>query len=198
MDDVGYWMYKLLVTHMAVNTFEKENKYAGMRTVISGGVRLIHNYDTITFDDLVSNYTKEDPNGPSSIKKAGLDYTILSNPEFLQMNTAFSRSYILDGMGSKYGISGANIYIDETVFDTLKQINDKFGKSGNEIIQEDIDGLYVFAIRKYENRYNLGFEMDPDPINIDSNGINTIVYRLVNYYTWDESPSDFKLCVNDF
>lgn len=190
---IGMWLRCVIFFHMAVNTWEKKHGYPGMRTVIAGGERLLHSFDDVRMEDYVINYTKKDPNGPSSYPDEWRNRIVMYSPPAFQMNTAFSKSYILDGLGSKYGLQGANIYVDESVLECLKQTAPYFRIRQNQIVQEKAETGTHFSIVNPENDwYYLGFELSGS-FPVASPRITTNVYKLLYFYPWDEDPKTFRI-----
>ena len=51
---------------------------------------------------------------------------VIYNPKEMQMNTAFSKAYILESGGGKAGLPGNYMYIDKSVIDAIdKYARDK-------------------------------------------------------------------------
>lgn len=193
VDFISMWFRGVVFFHMAVNTWEKEHGYAGMRTVIAGGERLIHSFDDIRMEDYVFNYTKKDPDGLSSFPDEWRNRIVMYSPPAFQMNTAFSKSYILDDLGKEHGLQGANIYIDESVLDCLTLIAARFGVEQEQIVREKTETGVRFSIVNPENGwYHLGFELS-EPFRVVSSPITTNVYKLLYFYPWDEDPSTFRI-----
>lgn len=113
--DVSLWFRHLLYYYSQVSTNENKKGLPGMRLVLSAGDRMIHNYDKITFEDYIYNYIKPNPNGISNFTSKYGEKVIIYNHEFMQMNTAFSKSYIIDTNGSNGGIRGNKFYVDISV-----------------------------------------------------------------------------------
>src|SRR5690606_33901691 len=122
---LGYWFRSCVFFHNDALENDSAKKLPGIRTVIAAGEKAIHNWDDLKLSDFVFNYTKVDPSGLSSIELSGNNPTILLNPNPLQMNTAFSKAFIIDEAGSKHGVGGSNFYVDESLVDLLKYLSDK-------------------------------------------------------------------------
>lgn len=135
--EVSMWIRNIIISHVNVN----KNDNIGARTVLSYGERFNSFLDEITVDDLVYNYTKKDKNQKSQLAIKTGDYTLMHNPRPLQMNTALSKSYIIESLGSKAGIDGNNFFIDKSFFDYLRNI------VKNDEILEIIDENDLFAIK---------------------------------------------------
>ena len=197
MDNISMWLRNIIFSHMSINSCEQDNNYPGMRTIISGGERLIHNYFEATHDDYIYSYTKPDSETINKSPARHENYTIMYNHAFMQMNTAFSKSYILDSAGSKHGIAGNKIYIDESVFETLRLLMTRYKISSDMFIDVENDKTRLIAIKKpHCTRYYLGLEVEKDPININLKNLHTKVYRLLSFFPWDEEPAIFKIEVD--
>ncbi len=190
---ISMWFRSLIYFHMAVNTWEKRHGYPGMRTVVAGGERLLHSFDDARFEDFIFNYTKKDPEGESSLPQEMRDRIVMYSPAAFQMNTGFSKSYILDGLGSKYGLEGANIYIDQSVLKCLKHTAYFLRIEQSQIIQKETDmGIHFFIVNPENHWFHMGFELGK-PLQVSSKRLSTTVYKLLYFYPWDEDPKDFRI-----
>ena len=183
--EISVWLRNIVISHVNVNKTDK----IGARTVLSYGERFNSFLDEITVDDLVYNYTKKDKNEKSQLAITTGDYTLMHNPRPLQMNTALSKSYIIESLGSNAGLEGNNFFIDKSFFDYVKNIVQK------DSVLEVIDEAELFAIKykdELEIEYNwlMGFEIEKI-INID-NPFVTVVYKIKSFYPHDENPKEFK------
>ncbi|MGD9625219.1 MAG: hypothetical protein AB7U51_11230 [Arcobacter sp.] len=105
------------------------------------------------------------------------------------MNTALSKSYIIESLGSKAGIDGNNFFIDKSFFDYLRNI------VKNDEILEIIDENDLFAIKykdelEIECNWLMGFDIQK-AIKIDD-PFKTVVYKIKSFYPHDENPKEFK------
>lgn len=113
----------------------------------------------------------------------------MHNPRPLQMNTALSKSYILESLGSKAGIKGNNFFIDKSFFEYIKNI------IINDNMLEIIDQEGLFAIKykdelEIECNWLIGFDF-VKIIKIDE-PFETVVYEIKSFYPVDENPKKFK------
>ena len=183
--EVSMWIRNIIISHVNVN----KNDNIGARTVLSHGERFNSFLDEITVDDLVYNYTKKDKNQKSQLAINTGDYALMHNPRPLQMNTALSKSYIIESLGSKAGIDGSNFFIDKSFFDYLRNI------VKNDEILEVIDENDLFVIRykdelEIECNWLMGFDIQK-AININE-PFETVVYKIKSFYPHDENPKEFK------
>lgn len=105
------------------------------------------------------------------------------------MNTALSKSYIIESLGSNQGIDGNNFFIDKSFFDYLRNM------VKNDETLEVIDENDLFAIKykdelKIECNWLMGFEMK-NQLEISEPFITT-VYKVKAFYPYDENPKEFK------
>ena len=183
--EVSMWIRNIIISHVNVN----KNDNIGARTVLSYGERFNSFLDEITVDDLVYNYTKKDKTQKSQLAIKTGDYTLMHNPRPLQMNTALSKSYIIESLGSKAGIDGSNFFIDKSFFEYLRNI------VKNDEILEVIDENDLFVIRykdelEIECNRLMGFDIQK-AININE-PFETVVYKIKSFYPHDENPKEFK------
>lgn len=198
IDELSLWFRSLVWFHMAVNKCEYDNgQLPGIRTVISGGNRLIHNFEEVTFEDYVYNYTKKDSSGKSSITQKYGDRNVMTNLNSFQMNAAFSKSYLIDSSGSRYGISGNKIYIDESVFKIIESQLDVLEPLGISLKNKKSgDGILFYVENSDSGWYHIGFQVD-NPIEFDNRGVKTHIFKLNKFYTWDEDPKEFHIDVSE-
>ncbi len=183
--EISMWIRTVISSHINVNNSDK----IGARTVLSYGERFNSFLDEVTVDDLVYNYTKRDLNQKSQLAINTGDYTLMHNPRPLQMNTALSKSYILESLGSKAGIKGNNFFIDKSFFEYIKNI------IINDNMLEIIDQEGLFAIKykdelEIECNWLIGFDF-VKIIKIDE-PFETVVYEIKSFYPVDENPKKFK------
>lgn len=183
--------------HMSISRTEHKNGYPGCRSVIAFGDNIEYLADEIRLDDYVMNYTKPKGSSISDLARNTGNPIIIYNPKELQMNTAFSKAYILEAGGSKAGIPGNCMYIDKSVVDGISFYAKD--KGYNPIWTEDEEGIKYFVPYK-ENELSeviLGFCFDKNIIVPTCRKYNTEVYKLLRYYPWDEKTEDFFFDVNN-
>lgn len=135
--DLGMWLKSAVFAHSHIYNSEKSLGLPGPRTIISSGWIAEHSFDEVRFDDLVLNYTRQKP-GLSKIAQQTGNPILAANPSHLQLNTAFSRAFLLDEAGSSAGISGANIYIDQAFIDAvIEEFDNKEGIRVNNWLREN-------------------------------------------------------------
>ncbi|MDX4037737.1 hypothetical protein [Aliarcobacter skirrowii] len=183
--EISMWIRTVISSHINVNNSDK----IGARTVLSYGERFNSFLDEVTVDDLVYNYTKRDLNQKSQLAINTGDYTLMHNPRPLQMNTALSKSYILESLGSKAGLKGNSFFIDKSFFEYIKSVVQI--DSNLEII----DNEELFAIKytddlEIECNWLMGFDIEKIIPIFDP--FITTVYKIKSFYPVDENPREFK------
>ena len=116
-----------------------------------------------------------------------------TNPVQLQLNMAFTKAYLLDQAGSAAGLSGSNIFIDESVLAFARSVAQMAGARLQPIERTTSDGfLFALPSRPDHSRYHLGLECDHRPIVVQRDDIDTQVWKLRAFYPCDEDVSEFK------
>lgn len=189
LTEISMWMRSLLYYYAGVNAHEKKQGLPGLRLVLAAGERVIHNQEVITREDYVLNYTKPDPDGVSNLTRQYGDKVVMYNHKFMQMNTAFSKSYIIDSIGSNGGISGNRFFIDISVVDFLKKFAIEHGIKESAIIDEEVNGKRRFIVLNGDSGYcYLGLVLK-EPVKVRN--LSTTVYVWDKFYPWDEKMGDF-------
>lgn len=197
MDYFGIWFRGLIWYHISINSVERELGFPGARTVVAAGEALLHNWSKFTHADLFFEFSGRDMGPGSSYADASKDI-IMENPRPLQMNTAFSKSYIIDAGGSKQGVPGPNFYIEQTVLDLLVDYAKEYSDHCGEPIIKNNGEVILFAIPHAvdSHLYHLGFELE-QPILFDHNGLRTNIYKVKKFYPWDEDPNECCFSLDD-
>lgn len=110
------------------------------------------------------NYSKPQGAELSDLAQKVGNPVVIYNPKELQMNTAFSKAFLLDEGGSKAGLPGNYFYIDESVVNAVIEYSEDKGYSP---IQEKTDeGLFLFIPYKDNNPHKvvMGFCFDSEMI----------------------------------
>lgn len=186
---VSLFFRGIILTHIKITHAENKTNLPGCRTVVSFGEGIEYITQEIKYDDFLFNYCRKNPDEMGESAKRNGNPTILYNPVELQMNTAFSKSYILENGGSKAGLCGANLYIDSSVLFAI----DELCKLHNyeKIISETRETISIFY--RYPNEINrvcLGFEL-AKPIIPKGIPWQTEIYKVLRFYPHDEDISDF-------
>jgi len=191
---LSLWIRSCVFFHNDALEEETTNKLPGIRTIIAAGEKALHNWEDIKLSDFVFNYTKVHHSGLSSFELSGNNPTVLFNPKPLQMNTAFSKAFIIDEAGSRHGVGGSYFYVDESFIKLLKILSDNVDFCNGYIWEEKQDRV-LFAIPKesYPHEYHLGFELQLPAISVETKALKTNVYKALSFYPHDEDPRDFKI-----
>lgn len=188
LDVFGYFVRSCIETHLRICENEESKNLPGTRTILAAGQSLEYIAPEINFDDYVMNYTKPKPDDLSNIAKENGNPIIVYNPKPFQMNMAFSKAYSLDNLGSKYGLAGANFFIDNSVIVFMENLAKCRNVSFIKTKKDDVIKVYL---EKCNDRCYFGFEL-ADENHISYKGWNTTTYRVISFYPPDEYMSEFK------
>lgn len=187
---ISIFLRSCIQLHIHINAEEHDHGYPGTRSVLAYGMGIEYLYEQVTFDDYVFNYTKPKGSDTSSMVKEHGDVITLYNPRELQMNTAFSKAYLLESLGSKMNIEGNNLFIDQSILDALFELAKKGGIEPFKRIEND-SVMIVFPYNKNNtNAVYMGFEFDKT-IPVENRGWKTTVYRLKRFFPHDEKTDEF-------
>lgn len=193
MMQLSIFFREVVIMHQQIKDKEREFGYPGARTVVAFGKGAAYIDPEIRMDDYYANYTKPDPKGLSSSAAKQGNPMIAFTPGELQMNTAFSKAYIIESKGSSIGVAGANIFVDQSVLDVLMVL----AKKGNysPIVRNGEDHIEIIIPREGEpeNDVVIGFRFDL-PIEPDHPEMlrwKTKIYRMQRFYPWDEKADEF-------
>lgn len=141
--------------------------------------------EEVRLDDYVFNYTKPKGSEISTLAQSVGNPITIYNPKELQMNTAFSKAYILESGVKKAGSHGNCIYIDKSVIDAIDEYTK--AKGYHPIWLEDEVGLsYMVPYEKDDlSKVVLGFCFDKSVIQPQDIKYQTRGYKLLRYYPWD-------------
>ena len=122
------WLIDIIQRFYWIDEWDKSNGYYGARGVLSYGQRAQYRQtDSLGRGDFIMTSEKR----KDAYNKKRIVYT----PEELQMNTAFSKSFIIEESGSKYGVKKSKLNITEEVIEkVVESVNnikiDRFGTLG--------------------------------------------------------------------
>jgi hypothetical protein len=189
---LAFWVRDVVWAHIDVTAAERSKGLPGTRTIVTGGQRANYGFPSARLDDFASLASKEGVGPTKAAMKAG-NPMIASNPTALQMNTAFSKAYILDDYGSEAGIEGCGLFVDESFFEVARaHASASLGRF--EFVEKtQADGLFrgVKDIKSDANHpWMMGFLLAPDPINVDVDPLKTTVRRVVSFFPYDEKPPE--------
>lgn len=179
--------------HLSINEVEESHGYPGTRSVFAYGVGIRYLAEEVSFDDFVFNYTKPKGSEICSTAQQNGNPVVVYNPKELQMNSTFSKAYIIESIGSSQNIEGNKFYIDQSALDAI----DKLARNGGFKPVVENNGSNTTLLYPYEDdldRVLLGLELS-SPIEIRYGNIpdkwNTTVYRILKYYPFDEKRNEF-------
>lgn len=151
----------------ALNCVDQRQGFPGVRGVITLGQRFSYDYCNSSYDILTQRTTSYHP------------------VEF-QMNTAFSKAFLMEESGSRAGITGSNLYIDIEVYNYLVKAA---RETGCQIPQIKTEGEELMIQVFYSGGWfaDLHFEHTPIPYkenpNYNNRGIETTLYRFKYFHS---------------
>ena len=109
------------------------------------------------------------------------NFTISYHPSEFQMNTAFSKAYIMESSGSKAGITGNNLYIDNYLLNNLEKLVTENNNSINnyKIERTFSDESYLFTIFRNDELF-LQLTFDKNSIKYNNKGIITELFKYIS------------------
>ena len=119
------WFIDVMLKFKMINETDIQNGYYGARGVIAYGSRAQYRqFDSLGKGDLILTSEKK--------KQEYNKKRVVLTPSELQMNTAFSKAYIIESGGSRSGLKNNKLHIDEKLLiklaDTINTIgSDEFG-----------------------------------------------------------------------
>ncbi len=163
VNKVLYYLDSLLLHFSRINNVEKHNGFPGMRGVITAGHRLF--YEVTNIDEYI--------NGGGIISY---------HPVEFQMNTAYSKAYIIEESGSADGIKGPFLYVDEIIYSVIQKMFNGLDGYSIEINDDEQQKTKVTINANHEWFLRLVFEKEA--IKYDKKGIHTRLYRLDSYESY--------------
>jgi hypothetical protein len=153
----------LLMEFEDLNSIDVRNGYPGVRGIITYG----HRYDYTYAESTIS---------------ASDGFTSSFHPRVFQMNTAFSKAYLMESSGSKAGISGNYLYIDKYLINKVEELI--LEQTSEQLIfrvEKNIDNAdedYYFSIFR-NNEMLLRLEFDKNLIEYNQKGIDTKLFKYL-------------------
>lgn len=190
LNDFAHLFRNWVHMHMTINGTEHAQGNPGLRTIVSFGLGVQYLADEIRMDDLVLNYTKPVGSTISNLAQMCGNPVVLYNPVDLQMNTAFSKAYILDSIGSSQGLKGSCFFIEKSALNAIDKLAER---SNSAKIVEITDAgekiLYPYSTDNPNSVY-FGLELS-NPIEINYHNMwTTTVFQVYKYYPFDEKVND--------
>jgi len=108
------------------------------------------------------------------------------------MNTAFSKAFLLDEAGSKSGITGPNLYVDQSLLEFMQLITSSSHGYSYFVDTKDNHALHGIAYLEQckERPWCMGLLLD-EAIMVDLSGLKTTVFRVRKFFPHDENPEEF-------
>lgn len=172
--DTSYFQNQLvMVLDDLVNEYESLNQrdvregFPGMRGILTFG----HRYN---YTHVATTYAVVD------------EKTIAYHPTEFQMNTAFSKAYLMESAGSKFGIAGNNLYIDKYMLDSISSLI-LSKNTGNQLFKIESD-LDANSENKYYSIFRdsdmlLKLEFHKDYVDFNQRGIETTLYKFIHRFS---------------
>ncbi len=124
------WLVDVLLKFKVINDLDINNGFYGVRGVITYGMRAQYrDFDTIGKGDLIQTSQEK----REKYNKTKIIYT----PNEMQMNTAFSKAYIIESGGSSQGLLKNKIHLDEKMLDKFVFYINETGKTEFGLTDED-------------------------------------------------------------
>ena len=208
------WLEQTIMNFYHLNQIDKSMNFPGARGILTYG----HRYNYMSNQLTLADITQSTEERLKELSKTTLVYS----PKEFQMNTGFSKAYIMESAGSRAGLSGSNLFIDKEFIDIfIKYINTK--KAYFIILDDDIEerknkGLDVTSegyqptklrieevvesdfisirfINNVDGVDSLFFALyfDKNIIYFSDKGINTNLYKLIAYTNIDLDGRMFYL-----
>lgn len=125
-----HWLQNALFSFSNINKKDIANGFFGIRGVLTYGERVQYiPHDTLGRGEFIQ-----------TSEKRKIEYNhkkIIYTPGELQMNTAFSKAYIIESSGSRMGITGNKFYIDIDVLKKLIHLINAIGRDRILLTDED-------------------------------------------------------------
>lgn len=151
----------ILTDFDALNTVDQRNGFPGVRGVITLGQRVV--YDTTNISHLINT-----------------DTDMCYHPREFQMNTAFSKAFIVEESGSRAGIVGPSLYLDQELLQLIESYPS--GQIQHQIARDLNNNEITMTLIKNEVWIaTLIFDLFTVPYQ--NRGIDTVFYRLKSHHT---------------
>lgn len=210
-----YWFNAILNSFCKLNRCDKKYGFPGARGVLTYGHRFDYMDNQLTAADIVQTSKENIPKYEKNI--------LVYSPKEFQMNTAFSKAYIMESAGSRAGIVGSNLYIDIDFLKRLTKIiesgkctyylliNDdaiRMREEGYDVDEMGRQIVYLSIEDFQDDEYSIwqvnqktcGKEkvlfklwMDKKYIDFKDKGIDTKLFKVIKYKPFDEDDLIIEL-----
>ena len=188
---ISLFLRSCVQMHLAINQYEKEKGLPGCRSILAFGENIEYLAEEIRFDDYFYNYSKQSGEDISVAAKRAGNPIVIYNPKELQMNTAFSKAFILESGGTKAGLRGNEFYIDQSVIDAISRYSIDKGYKPIWRVKEDCIEYFIPREEGHTDLVVIGFEFDKEQISTQGLNYNSRVYKVNRFYPFDEKTSEF-------
>ena len=156
-----YFIDNLINDFESVNYRDLDSGHPGARGIITYGHRYNYSFANTT------------------TSAAHQDY-VSYHPKEFQMNTAFSKAYLMESAGSKSGIRGNNLFFDNYLLSTIeKLIIEKHGENSIfKVTREIKNNEMSFTIYKEKTRL-IKLKFKDKEIDFQKHGIKTKLYEFI-------------------
>lgn len=152
-----FFIETLIKDFYIINKIDKRSGFPGIRGVLTCGNRFDYENTDTDYDVL---------------RKRTISY----HPREFQMNTAFSKAFIIEESGSKAGIKGSNLYIDKELLILFQNI---FKNSDKHSIQVKVKDDILEIIVTFGAAWFATITLDIKEVTYQNRGIDTKLYRLM-------------------
>jgi hypothetical protein len=183
------WLHSALINHWQINAIERQDGNPGMRSVLCVGQRMeLREPGRLALSQMLVAEERKDE---------FCDRTIVYSPSQFQMNLAFSKAYLIESLGSKGGLTGPGLFIEEDALLGLIGICacEQIPGSSRLLYKNEFTqsrDCQVFSIRGEVNssrEFRLEIKFDPNPVEVQHRGIITKMWRVAQYNPPDEDES---------
>jgi hypothetical protein len=156
-----YFIDNIINDYQTVNYRDTEQGYPGARGIITYG----HRYNYSSADTTVSMATNDN---------------VSYHPKEFQMNTAFSKAYLMESSGSRAGISGNKLFFDNHLLSSIENlIKDKHGensiyKTSTKVEESEM----IFSVFSEDTRL-ISLTFKKESISYNNKGIITTLYEFI-------------------
>lgn len=176
--------------HIDICKSEKELGYPGCRSVLASGIGIEYLADEIRYDDYVYNYTKPEGSSISSQAQRNGNPIVIYNPLELQMNTAFSKAYIIEGNVKYLFLPKWSFIVDQSVVDSLIEYAKAKGYIPLIFDCDDYREILFPYSQDDPTKVLMGFRLSR-PEQLMTSNLTTTIYKLLRFYPNDEKTTEF-------